>query len=96
MDYQEDRLAPLKKVFVAATPNDLVNTPTAQGSVAGFWQGLWHGFIFPFAFFLSLFNKKIGLYEVHNNGGWYHFGFFLGLSMSLGGSKVNVAVNKKK
>ena len=53
----------------AASPNEMVKTPDAQGEVAGFWQGLWQGFISPFAFLLSLFKDNIGIYEVHNNGG---------------------------
>lgn len=53
---------------------------------AGFWLGLWHGFSAPVMFLISLFSSTIGVYEVHNNGGWYNFGFLLGLSMILGGS----------
>jgi hypothetical protein len=56
-----------------------------EGEIAGFWRGLWHGIIAPITFIISLFNKNIGIYEVYNNGGWYNFGFMLGLSMSLGG-----------
>lgn len=96
METQIDKFEPMKKIFVAATSNELVNTANEKGTVAGFWHGVWHGFIFPIAFFMSLFNKRIGLYESHNNGGWYNFGFLLGLSMSLGGSKVNVKVNGRK
>jgi hypothetical protein len=53
---------------------------------AGFWLGLWHGVICPIAFIVSLFNHHVGIYEVANNGGWYNFGFVLGLSMAFGGS----------
>lgn len=35
---------------------------------------------------ISLFTDTVNLYEVHNNGNWYDFGFILGLSCSLGGS----------
>jgi hypothetical protein len=60
---------------------------TARGeSSAGFWLGVWHGAIAPVTFVISLFSSKIDPYEVHNNGGWYHLGFLLGLSMCLGGS----------
>lgn len=87
----------MNKYFVSATPNALVNTESSKGSIAGFWQGLWHGFAFPFAFFISLFNKNVGVYEAHNNGGWYNFGFLIGLSIVLGGNKgmkVNIEKNK--
>jgi hypothetical protein len=55
----------------------------AAGAVApnapGFFPGLWHGFIFPLAWIVSLFSDKVAIYAVPNNGGWYDFGFFLGI-----------------
>jgi hypothetical protein len=49
---------------------------TAWGeSSAGFWLGLWHGIITPVTFVISLFSSAVGIYEVHNNGGWYDTGF---------------------
>jgi len=52
----------------------------------GFLHGLWHGFIFPFAWIGSLFRPDIAVYAVPNNGGWYDFGFFLGITVLGGGS----------
>jgi hypothetical protein len=46
--------------------------------VAGFWAGAWHGLICPIAFVISFFDHKVSIYEVHNNGHWYDFGFILG------------------
>ncbi len=51
----------------------------------GFWYGLWHGMILPFAWFWSLFSDNTAIYAAYNNGGWYDFGFMLGVG-SLGGS----------
>ncbi len=45
----------------------------------GFLLGLWHGFIFPVAWILSLFMPYVAVYAVPNNGGWYDFGFFIGI-----------------
>ena len=45
----------------------------------GFLLGLWHGFIFPVAWVLSLFLPEVAVYAVPNNGGWYDFGYFLGI-----------------
>ena len=45
----------------------------------GFWLGLWHGFIFPVAWVVSLFVPKVAVYAVPNSGGWYDFGYFLGI-----------------
>lgn len=52
----------------------------------GFWYGLWHGIIAPISLIISLFDDNVAIYAVYNNGGWYNFGYILGLSMSLGGS----------
>lgn len=57
---------------------------TAQ--TPGFLWGLWHGFIFPFAWIGSLFDSDIAVYAVPNDGGWYDFGFFLGITVLGGGS----------
>ena len=54
--------------------------------VPGFWWGLWHGFIFPWAWIGSLFDGDIAVYAVPNNGGWYDCGFFLGITVLGGGS----------
>ncbi len=45
----------------------------------GFWLGVWHGFIFPVAWALSLFLPNVAVYAVPNNGGWYDFGYFVGI-----------------
>lgn len=71
----------------AAGANPVLDTPAVgQEQPAGFWLGLWHGIIAPVTFVISLFTDTVNLYEVHNNGNWYDFGFILGLSCSLGGS----------
>jgi hypothetical protein len=51
----------------------------------GFWFGLWHGAILPVAWIVSLFSDSTAIYAIYNNGGWYDFGFFLGVC-ALGGS----------
>ena len=80
----------------AAGPNQLRNTPDEDGEVAGFWRGLWHGLIAPFTFIFSLFSKSVYVFEVHNNGGWYTFGFLLGASSIFGGSGGGAACRKKR
>ena len=45
----------------------------------GFLLGVWHGFIFPVAWVLSLFVRGVAVYAVPNQGGWYDFGYFLGI-----------------
>lgn len=57
----------------------------------GFLLGLWHGFIFPVAWVLSLFMPEVAVYAVPNNGGWYDFGYFLGIVVfGVGARKSHV------
>ena len=72
-------------VLATMVLNPAANTPNEEGRVAGFWQGLWHGIIAPITFVISLFSKNVHVYEVHNNGNWYVFGFLLGLTALWGG-----------
>lgn len=53
--------------------------------LVGFWFGLWHGLIFPFAFIISLFDPTVSVYAIYNNGSWYNFGYLIGLSSVFGG-----------
>lgn len=70
----------------------IIATSCAPGNMefveqpAGFWMGLWHGFISLFTFIISLFNENVNIYEVNNSGGWYNFGYILGVSIFFGGS----------
>ncbi|MDJ0881781.1 MAG: hypothetical protein QNJ56_09040 [Gammaproteobacteria bacterium] len=52
---------------------------------AGFWYGLWHGVISVIALLIHLFNENVGVYEINNTGGWYDFGFLLGIIIVWGG-----------
>jgi hypothetical protein len=79
-------LALMVLVGCAAGPNNMVDTPDEEGDVAGFWLGLWHGFIAPVTFIVSLFNDDVAMYAVHNNGGWYNAGFLFALMAVWGGS----------
>ena len=69
----------------APGPNPQEDRPNEEGELAGFWGGLWHGFITPFTFVVSLFSQDVRIYQVHNNGAWYNFGYLLGLTMIFGG-----------
>lgn len=63
------------------------NPAEGQGpGAAGFWLGLWQGLISPITFLVSLFNDDVSIYEVHNDGNWYDFGFMLGVSIAFSGA----------
>lgn len=71
-------LAPVLALALAACAATQQSDAVAPGS-PGFLLGLWHGFIFPVAWVISLFTDKVAIYAVPNNGGWYDFGYFLGI-----------------
>lgn len=68
-----------------AGPNPEVDMAGPGGDIAGFWMGLWHGFIAPITFFISLFTDNVSIYEIHNTGNWYDFGFVIGAGLLLSG-----------
>lgn len=61
--------------------NPVLNTADANGRVAGFFPGIWHGFISPVTLVLSFVNPDLQMYEVHNNGSQYNLGFLLGAAI---------------
>jgi hypothetical protein len=66
--------------------------PAAVAAQApGFFSGLWDGFIFPWAWLVSLFVPEVSIYAVPNNGGWYDFGYFLGVVVfGVGARKTRI------
>jgi hypothetical protein len=59
---------------------------------AGFFSGVWHGWIAPVTLIISLFNRNINIYEVHNVGFWYDLGYYMAIISGFGG----LALSRKK
>ena len=59
---------------------------TVKPEAPGFWLGLVQGFIAPVTFVISLFKPEVAVYSVPNSGGWYNFGFVLGIGGFAGGA----------
>lgn len=78
----------------APNPNPVVDTANGDGDIAGFWLGLWHGLIVFFTFIISLFSDKVSIYEIHNSGGGYNFGFLIGAGVIFGGGGSTAASKK--
>ena len=58
--------------------------PLAIEGTRGFFWGLFDGAVAPFAFVLSWFSDSIAVYGVPNSGGWYDFGFLIGVTCWAG------------
>ncbi len=61
---------------------------------ANFLWGIWHGWVAPVSLIVGIFNGSIRLYEVHNTGWWYDFGFYLAILGGFGG--LSLVRRKKK
>ena len=72
------RLLPLAALLALAACATQAQTGV-QPEAPGFLLGVWHGFIFPVAWVVSLFDGQTAIYAVPNNGGWYDFGYFVGI-----------------
>ncbi len=80
----------------APGPNTVQKTADPEGRIAGFWRGLWHGLISPITFIVSLFSRNVNIYEVHNSGSWYNFGFVIGAGLFLQGGIFGSRRARKK
>ena len=72
-------------VFMLLLVACTASQPAATSGTPGFWLGLWHGFIAPITFIISLFPNDLRIYAYPNAGLWYDFGFMLGISGFSGG-----------
>jgi hypothetical protein len=88
-------LAPLGVLTLAACASQ--SAAAVAPGAPGFLWGLWHGFIFPVAWVISLFVSEVSVYAVPNNGGWYDFGYFLGIVVfGVGARKTTKVVYRER
>ncbi|MBN1398485.1 MAG: hypothetical protein JXA06_10680 [Bacteroidetes bacterium] len=59
---------------------------------AGFFFGIWHGWIAPISLIVSIFDSAVRIYEVNNTGFWYDFGFYIAIISGFG----SVSLSRKK
>jgi len=62
------------------------------GEPAGFFSGIWHGWIAPVSLIIGIFNHDVRIYEPFNTGWWYDFGFYIAIIAGFGG----IAFSRKK
>jgi len=92
----------MKRLFALAAALPLAACAATEASDAvapeapGFLLGLWHGFIFPVAWVVSLFASNVAIYAVPNNGGWYDFGYFLGIVVFGVGARKTTTVTRDR
>ncbi len=62
---------------------------------AGFITGVWNGWIAPLSLIFSFFKDDVTMYEVHNAGFWYDFGFYIAIISGFGGLSFTRKHRKK-
>ena len=59
--------------------------------LAGFFSGIWHGWIAPLSLIVGLFKHDVRIYEPFNTGWWYDFGFSIAIISGFG----SIALTRK-
>lgn len=62
---------------------------------AGFFSGIWHGWIAPISLIIGFFDSSIHIYEVRNTGWWYELGFYIAVISGFGGIALTRRKKKK-
>lgn len=68
--------------LTGCVPGD--GTYDAQHS-AGFFWGIWHGWIAPVSLIIGIFKENIRIYEINNTGWLYDLGFYVAVISGFGG-----------
>jgi hypothetical protein len=78
---------------VGCVPGDGKHT---EEKPAGFFWGIWHGWIAPISLIWSIFDRSIRVYEKVNTGWWYDFGYYMAVISGFGGLSLARRSGKSK
>ncbi|MBU2502155.1 MAG: hypothetical protein ABIK96_14605 [bacterium] len=56
-----------------------------ENEPAGFFKGIWHGWIAPVTLVWGFFDRSIRIYEPLNTGWWYDLGYYMAVVGGFGG-----------
>ena len=79
--------------LTGCVPGDGKNT---VDDPAGFFWGVWHGWVAPISLIVGLFKEDIRIYEIYNNGWWYDLGFYIAIISGFGGISLSRRKEKYK
>jgi hypothetical protein len=69
-------------LLTGCLPGDGKNT---EENPAGFFWGVWHGWMAPISLIIGLFRDNVRVYETANTGWWYDLGFYVAVVGGFGG-----------
>ena len=76
----------LLSLTAGCAPNDNVRH---ERGPAGFFTGVWHGWIAPFTLIWGFFNHSVRIYDKYNTGWWYDFGYYIAVISGFGGLSLS-------
>lgn len=79
-------------ILAACVPGGGSNT---VDNPAGFFKGIWHGWIAPVSLIWGFFDHSVRVYEIHNTGWWYDFGFYIAIIGGFGSFSLARKKSKK-
>ncbi len=68
---------------------------TAQNP-AGFFWGIWHGWVAPVTLIIGIFDGRIRIYEQANGGWLYDFGYYMAVITGFGGISLTRRIRKRR
>lgn len=71
-------------------------TDTYATDEAGFFSGVWHGWIAPIALIVHIFDDAVRIYETNNTGIWYDVGFYIAVISGFGSLGLRRGKRSKK
>lgn len=83
----------LSLVLAACAPG----TDTFADDQAGFFSGIWHGWIAPISILLHfLVDDAIRIYETNNTGIWYDVGFYMAIISGFGSLGLSRGAQRRR
>ena len=55
---------------------------------AGFFSGVWHGWLAPLTLIVQVFDEDVRIYEPNNTGWWYDAGFYVAVISGFGSVRL--------
>jgi len=86
-------IAGVLAVFTGCVPGDGANDIF---NPAGFFYGIWHGWIAPVSLIMSIFNNQYSIYEINNTGLLYDLGYYIAIISGFGGISLARTKSRRK
>ena len=74
-------------------PGDGKNTAQKP---AGFFRGVWHGWVAPVSLIIGILDGHIRIYEQANAGWLYDFGYYIAVITGFGGLSLTRRIRKRR